>query len=903
MAKIKSPLLMADGARVRTMEELREHFDIASVLAYYDNGKLREWLENYYYDAEADEVGKLDSSSADIKEKLCGILGVSCPVEETGNISLADISDKNRRLNKLKKFTSDDEFLRAADYVAFTQEELQGLLDAGAKKIYLCQEEGEFEIPDTEGVTYIGVNHPFANTQERFGEKGIVFQNVDIGIEGVLRSAREYSENKNYAEAVKIWTEVAVLGNAEAQRELGRCYHKGEGVTKDYAEACKWYGKAAEQGDACAQVDLGNCYYNGNGVTLAYGEAVKWYRKAAEKGYAEAQKRLGICYKKGKGVKQDYGEAVKWYREAAEQGDADAQYNLGRCYHLGNGIAKDSEKAIEWYKKSAEQGNAAAQNMLDVYDAGGNGAAQNEGEICRQYRKAAEQGDAEAQWNLGNCYYHGNGVAKNYYEARGWYEKAAGQGYAQAQCSLGDCYYHGNGETKDYYRACKWYRKAAEQKYAIAQRNLGDCYYYGNGANKNKQEACKWYRKAAEQGDVYAQRMAGECYYYGYGVAQNYTEACKWYKKAAKQGDADAQAMLDTYYAGGKGADRHSENIEKAKPKIDRKKEFVAYVENCKKFLDFIQRMLKSWNACNGELNSHKGRVQYARFMNNMVNNLSPKSHFGHMIYDNMCNLSAFAQTMFRRYKELEITEIYMNGDPNSGVAFKVNSDISVDWNDEESNTLEKEFEKNIYSVLMEANFSLETMEANLFADTYDFYQSLSMLGVRLGTYQCLFKRFFDSLLKALDGNDEMLEKVLALSEQYPTAYDKGMENVLIWKYADKGPYIEIKDGNQKYKYETALIHFEAYETTTLLIHFRNMPLSNYTTRYNIVKNEYTEYDFTNFASTTHSLAEVEWGDWVSTDVCELKITKNSDNSLGELIIEITVDEVESAVAVIKSLF
>nr|WP_300817349.1 tetratricopeptide repeat protein [uncultured Acetatifactor sp.] len=747
MAKIKSPLLMADGARVRTMEELREHFDIASVLAYYDNGKLREWLENYYYDAEADEVGKLDPSSADIKEKLCGILGVSCPVEETGNISLADISDKNRRLNKLKKFTSDDEFLRAADYVAFTQEELQGLLDAGAKKIYLCQEEGEFEIPDTEGVTYIGVNKPSASVPEWFGEKGIVFQNVDIGIDELLYSAEKYSEDQDYAEAIKLWSKAAAFGNTEAQRELGRRYHKGEGVTQNYDEACKWYGKAAEQGDAVAKNALVLLYKSGNA------EAQKWYKKAAEQGDAATQRKLGDSYYYGDDVKKDYAEACKWYRKAAEQGD----------------------------------------------------------------------------------------------------------GFAQ--CILGDCYYHGDGVAQDYGEACKWYRKAAEQEeaYTNAQYLLGICYHYGNG------------------------------------VAQDCAEAGKWLKKAAEQGNRDAQDMIDAFYNGGD---------EEAIQEMSRRKEFEAYVENCKKFLDFIQRMLKSWNAVNGELNSHKGRVQYARFMNNMVNNLNPKSRFGHMIYDNMCNLSAFTQTVFRRYKELEITEICMNGDPDYGATFKVNSDISIAWNEEESFTLEEEFEKNICSVLMEADLSLERMEANLFVDTYDVYQSLGMmLGVRLGTYQCLFKQFFDSLLKALASNDEMLEKVLAISEQYPIAYDKGMENVLIWKYADKDPYIEIKDGNQKYKYETALIHFEAYETTTLLIHFRNMPLSNYTTRYNIVKNEYTEYDFTNFASTTHSLAEVEWGDWVSTDVCELKITKNSDNSLGELIIEITVDEVESAVAVIKSLF
>ena len=366
MAKIKSPLLMADGARVRTIEELREHFDIASVLAYYDSGKLHEWLENYYYDTEADEINNLDSSATDIKEKICGILGISCAGEEAGNISLADISDKNRRLHKLKKFTSDDEILKAVDYVAFTQEELQSLLDAGAKRIYLCKEQGEFEIPDIEGVTYIGVNHPSANAPEWFGEKGIVFQNVDIGIEEMLRSAKEYLAdccNGGLVEAVELWHKAATFGNAEAQYILGISYRYGCGVAQDYEEACKWYRKAAEQGDADAQNALGDCYYC-RCAAEDYEEACKWYRKAAEQENADAQYNLGVCYYCGDGVAQDYEEACKWYRKAAEQENADAQNALGDCYHYGYGVAQDYGESYKWHRKAAKQGNVNARKAL-----------------------------------------------------------------------------------------------------------------------------------------------------------------------------------------------------------------------------------------------------------------------------------------------------------------------------------------------------------------------------------------------------------------------------------------------------------------------------------------------------------------------------------------------------------
>ena len=673
MAKIKSPLLMADGARVRTMEELREHFDIASILTYYDSGKLHEWLENYYYDEEADGISKLDPSSADIKDKICGILGVSYSGDEAGNISLADVSDKNKRLDKLKKYTSEDEFLKAVDYVAFTQEELQVLLDGGAKKIYLCQEQGRFEIPEAEGITYIGVNYPSASVPEWFGGKGIVLQNVDIGIEELLLSAGEYSANHDYGEAVKLWSKAAAFDKVEAQRELGRCYYVGNGVAHDYKEAYKWYRKAAEQGDA------------------------------------EAQRMVGVCCYYGNGISRDYREAFKWYMKAAEQGDAEAQYELGNCYCNGQGVDQDYEEAEKWNKKAAMQGHERAMRV-------------------RPYQK-----------------------------------------------------------------------------------------------------------------------------------------------------------------------------------------EFEEYVNKCKEFLNVIHRMPKSWEAWNGELHTHEGRVQYAKFLNNLADNLDANSHWGHIIRDNMCNLNSFAQTMFSRHKELRITEIYLNGDPDYDTTLKVSSNISVIWNDDEnaSRTLKEYFEENICGMMSPERrkcFSVNWMETNPSNEDINWAFQIFSVGVslNLGTYECIFKRFFDSLLKKLNRHDEMLDEVTALSKQYPIVYDKDLKTTFIWEYEAKEPYIEIEIPypNLKEEYRNkkckhyADVYLEEYETTSVLMHFCNMPMSNYTVRYHIEKNEYVSWD--DFKTYTY-VDKVEWGNWVSKDVCELQITKNNKVFDGELTVKITVDEVESAVAIIKS--
>ncbi len=220
----------------------------------------------------------------------------------------------------------------------------------------------------------------------------------------------------------------AEKGDAEAQRNLGWMYAKGQGVAKDEAEAVTWYRKAADQGSANAQLNLGEAYDNGQGVAEDEAEAVKWYRKAADQGNAYAQSILGWRYANGKGVTKDEAEALRWYRKGADQGVAYAQFELGWIYANGRGVGKDEVEAVKWYRKAADQGYANAQYNLAMMYANGQGVAKDEAEAVKWYRKAAEQNDARAQNNLGNCYALGRGVAKDYVVSYKWALLAAGQG-------------------------------------------------------------------------------------------------------------------------------------------------------------------------------------------------------------------------------------------------------------------------------------------------------------------------------------------------------------------------------------------------------------------------------------------------------------------------------------------
>lgn len=76
MKKVKFALVMKDGAEARTLEELREVFDLESVMGYLLDGRLGRWLEDRCYEAEGKAVASLSGDGQDVGEKLCRIFQV-----------------------------------------------------------------------------------------------------------------------------------------------------------------------------------------------------------------------------------------------------------------------------------------------------------------------------------------------------------------------------------------------------------------------------------------------------------------------------------------------------------------------------------------------------------------------------------------------------------------------------------------------------------------------------------------------------------------------------------------------------------------------------------------------------------------------------------------------------------
>lgn len=218
--KIRFPLQM-NGTDVRTIEELRENFDLSSVLGYLTNGKLVTWLEDRYYDNEATAVRALSTDETDLNQKLMSILGVSDDVK-TEEIDLEEIQRRNEKLMLLRQITDNEEIIDNVDCVAFNQDELYDILDDGKETIYLCQ--SEFEVPlSVQNKIYIGLENPKVKLRQiesvNLDTLNVRFKNVLFSDELSPELAEKICEDESEKEE-KIDYESALNLIAEYKKKL-----------------------------------------------------------------------------------------------------------------------------------------------------------------------------------------------------------------------------------------------------------------------------------------------------------------------------------------------------------------------------------------------------------------------------------------------------------------------------------------------------------------------------------------------------------------------------------------------------------------------------------------------------------------------------------------------------------
>lgn len=182
--KIKFALELRDGEQVRSMEELREHFDTEKIIGYFQDGKLVEWLDDRFYTDEAEEVRKLSKDDLQLGKKLCNILRVGYTEAD----DVETIAWRKERLDRLKQYTADPKIIEEVDMVAFEQDDLEDIIrEKDVETIYLCDNTFTFPsgILKKRNICYVGIGKNVEVNIESKGQlnlddMGIIFENIQV---------------------------------------------------------------------------------------------------------------------------------------------------------------------------------------------------------------------------------------------------------------------------------------------------------------------------------------------------------------------------------------------------------------------------------------------------------------------------------------------------------------------------------------------------------------------------------------------------------------------------------------------------------------------------------------------------------------------------------------------------
>nr|MBA3536934.1 sel1 repeat family protein [Tatlockia sp.] len=399
-----------------------------------------------------------------------------------------------------------------------------------------------------------------------------------------------WKNKSNYQAVINQLYNQAILGESNAQFEIGQLYQYGVAVVKSPQQAITYYQLAAAQQDLRAEYNLGVLYLEGQTNPVDYKQGMSWIIDAAFKGNVYAQYALANIYDKGytdaKGVmvvQPDSQQALAMYYLASSNGYGPAEYRLAdylvKQKQSGLSIlAKENRTKLirRLYQGAANQGVAEAELPLAYYNAIDDSSPQKQREAFQVAKNEAKKGNAEAALLLAMMYERGISVTQNQVEALYWYQQAALN--PVNAFILGTYYSQGTGLTKDVEKGKALLQQAADAGFSYAYLNLAVLkerageeflsdldkartagnstagllladYYLAQGDSPERmKQAREIYEHFAEKGDKEAQVKLGYLYDTGLGAKLNHEMAAKWYLASAEQGDATAQFLLGQLY-------------------------------------------------------------------------------------------------------------------------------------------------------------------------------------------------------------------------------------------------------------------------------------------------------------------------------------------------------------------
>ena len=470
--KIRFPLKMKNGAEVRTLDELKENFDLESVLGYFTDGKLTTWLADRYYDEKAEAVSALSADTPDLNATLCEIL----EVEYQGDENIADleyIQHRNEKLRILSSFTDKKEILNNIDIVALSQNELFDILDEKPEKVYLYGD--KYSIPfGAQNVCYIGVNNPVITLDKmkyvfEYNEVGISFKNVryDEAVNPYITKGELLYIDNQYEEAFPLVKEAAEKGNPRAMYILAMMYK--DNCTKHYYAiklTKEWLNKAYSFGEPLSTANYAYfcCDSNPEKKKAILKTKAPELKKLADTGDTLAQFEYGAYLVSYSTIENDKSKGIDYMLICSSKCLCTASIVMGMYYENETILPKDCNKALEWYKKSYEQGNPQAPYEIARLYNDENLLGVDESMYAQWLDKAAEMGHAYALNLIGNQYYVGScGRDKSYVIANRYYAQAMKNGYAWAAVNLANNYKKGKGfDSVNTEKAIELYKKAYE---------------------------------------------------------------------------------------------------------------------------------------------------------------------------------------------------------------------------------------------------------------------------------------------------------------------------------------------------------------------------------------------------------------------------------------------------------
>lgn len=384
----------------------------------------------------------------------------------------------------------------------------------------------------------------------------------------------------------------AILGDPDAQFEIGQLYQYGIGVSKNIEQALIYLQLAAAQQDIRAEYNLGVIYLEGKTEPKDYQKGLEWMTDAAFKGNAYAQYVLANLYDKGLSdvnqtvlIEPDHEQALAMYNLSAVNHYAESLYYLAeKLVKEKDGnlsvAAQDKRNQLikRLLKEAAVQGQVEAELPLAFYNATDTDP-QLRTHAYHVAKVAAENGNKNAAVLLGLMLERGIAVPADSVEALYWFKQA--EDNPVSQFILGTYYAQGQGVSKDTAKAEQLLKSASEAGLSYALLNLAVLHeqqgtpfiaeldkareegnskagllladYYLNRADDPNtiQQAQTIYQYFADKGDRDAQLKLGFLHAEGLGVAPNNEAAMHWYSLAANQGQPLAQYLLAQSYQEG----------------------------------------------------------------------------------------------------------------------------------------------------------------------------------------------------------------------------------------------------------------------------------------------------------------------------------------------------------------